>query len=271
MRDLNPKTSLPSLIKNASLLLITQLLYGAVAIAGGIPYASQNSDKTSGESGASTRSDESRIALTLTAVIGLPLASSGTSKGIQQEQKKEDQFVARYKQSPLGVANDLRRFRGKHYAWVVQTNLAIPIERRARFRCLLSGESEQLNQKLNKARPNKRPSILAIRGFLKSIDRRASTTSTYKRRCALYARYQMNPQRFFEQLTESYTGTDFDWLRKKYYSHRSAADLKCALKLNRKELRKMSLSMAKRPLRAINKLHNLMKSLDKISKKRCKR
>ncbi len=247
----------------ALMLLLGGLIAPTPSIAGGIVYTTENPGTTGGSVG------KSLIPFVFTTVIGLPFATSGTTKGLQNESKKEDAFYARFMANQRAMRKDLLRMNGAHYEWVL-TNISVSKEDRLRFRCQVSKKIKSLKRHLNAARSGKRSTVLAVRGFLKNQGRLAKDAMVFQSQCALYARYRSHPKRFRTQLTDSYSGADFEWTRTKYLSVRTPKRFQCALLERKKKLRQIFAKMAKQPLKHLEELHQELREVSTVRSESCR-
>ena len=194
-------------------------------------YSSQNgSDGSEGAQGILG-------ATAVTLVVALPFATSGTTEGIKNQAKRDDAFYRRFRAKPRSMMRDLKRLDGPQFDWVLKNHTQVKPAKHARFRCEVFRRHQMYAHVLNKAKSKKRADIIAIANYLKRFKRASDSSSSYLSRCSLYERYALNPIRFERQLTQSYGGTDYQWLKSEYLNMRSNQVLTCELKRKRKALK----------------------------------
>ena len=168
------------------------------------------------------------------------------------------------------MMRDLKRLDGPHFDWVLKNHTQVKPSNRARFRCEVARKQEWYGDVLNKAKSKKRNDIITIANYLKRIKRATNNDSGYLNRCLLYERYALNPTRFERQLTQSYNGTDYQWLKREYLNMRSNRVLTCELKRRRKALKTAFEEMGAQGHSKVEKLHRLFQKIKTKPNRSCR-
>ena len=135
------------------------------------------------------------------------------------------------------MLKDLRRLDGLHFRWTLKHHTRIKPQEIERFRCEVIQNPDQYEMVLKKARSKKRSDILALASHLKNVKRRAEGGSNYLNGCLLYEKYVQAPSRFESELTETFSGQYYRWVKNKYLRSRSKEVLDCELRRRRSKLK----------------------------------